>query len=192
MAALKYLGAGFSAGGQWFAGDAAADIGKSTNAQFQARAATRRAVAQREAEEERKNGALIAGRAVAVMAANGGTTDDVGALAQLGMIQSEQEYRAAIRLWTGEDEAAGMEEAGAIAEAEGKAKRTAYRFGAASTLLSSAADWYEPAAKATGWKADPKAKKGTINNPKYWHTSKGTTSNPKYGWAADPKYKGAT
>lgn len=164
MAALKYGGTGISAAGQWMAGDAYQDIGKSTNAQLQQRASTRRAVGQREAEEERRTGGLVASRAITVMAANGGTTDDVGAVAQQGFIDAATEYRAAIRLWTGEDEAAGLEEAGYVAEAEGNAKQFASRFGAATSLMTGAASWYDPTNKAT---TPPPAKKGTIGNPRY-------------------------
>ena len=107
---LKNIGTGLSAGAQIFGGYAADDVGQSMGAQLRERANTRRAVAQREAARERHMGKLVESRAVAVMLANGGTSDDVGAVMQLSKINAESEYRAMSHLWTGDDEADGMRE----------------------------------------------------------------------------------
>ena len=167
MAWLKFVGTGMSVGGQWIGGNAAEDIGDSMNKQFRARANTRRAAAQREAADERRMGDLRVGRAKAVMVASGGTSDDAQAVMQLSVLEGDAEYRAMTRMYTGEDEALGLEEQGMIAAMEGAAKKAASRWGAASTILSSAASWYDPKNTAK-WKADPKAKKGSKANPRYY------------------------
>jgi hypothetical protein len=186
MAWLKFVGTGMSAGGQWIGGNAAEDLGENMQGQYNARASTRRAVAQREAADERRMGDLRIGRAKAVMTANGGTTDDAQALMQLSVLDEDAEYRAMARMFTGEDEAMGLEEMGIAAAMEGEAKKAASRWGAGATILSSAASWYDPkntgVSKGTAWKKDPNAKKGSKANPRYYGGR--SIGNPSYDTGA--------
>lgn len=107
--------------------------------QLDAQAKTERAVAQRQANEERRQKELVISRARAVGAASGGGQDyDL-----LGDLEEEGEYRAATAMWEGEEAAKGRTNQANAARFEGKQAKKASRFKAAGTILGGATSFYD-------------------------------------------------
>jgi len=104
-------------------------------AQLEAAGKTERAIAQREAEEDRRQARLMQSRARAVGAASGGGID----LELAGDIAEEGEYRALTSIWEGEEAAKGRNAQAAAARFEGKqAKKAGYLRGASKAFSGAA------------------------------------------------------
>lgn len=108
-------------------------------AQLEAAGKTERAIAQREAEEDRRQARLMQSRARAVGAASGGGID----LELAGDIAAEGEYRALTSLWEGEEAAKGRKAQAAAARFEGKQAKKAGYLTAGKTLLSGGSSLFE-------------------------------------------------
>lgn len=87
-------------------------------------AAVLRGASHREASREREIGAHQKSRGLAIAAASGAGVQNPSILNAMAEIEAEAEYRAQSRLYTGEDEARGFEQAAATARLT--RKRTGY------------------------------------------------------------------
>jgi hypothetical protein len=112
-----------------------------------------RAVAQREAEAQRKNTRILASRALAVAAASGAGASDPTVTNIIGDIVGEGAYRAALAMYAGEEDAkmhefsaealrATGEFSAAARTAEGQSIAKAGDISAFSTLLSGGASFF--------------------------------------------------
>lgn len=92
------------------------------------------AVSQRSAERERRKGELALSRAMAVAAASGGGTQDLGKLFE-GIV-GETETNAGYALYGGTERAKGLRHRGAVGVAEGEHSARNLESRANATLLS--------------------------------------------------------
>lgn len=158
--ALQVGGSLISAKGQKDAGKAAnkqaqqAAQNEAVAAEFEARqadylAGQAKAVAQREAHEQRKSAGLLASRALALAAAGGGGASDPGVVDIINNIYSEGAYRSALAMYEGEEEARSLgisaqsrrlsgKSFGDARRAEGKSAVKAANTNMFSTLVSGA------------------------------------------------------
>ncbi len=128
---MMMIGMAMSAGGT-LAGGAADQAAADTQAmQLDQQAGQRRATAQRQAVESRREAKLLESRALAVGAASGGGVD----FTRIGDIAAEGEYRALASLYEGEEGALGLEAQAGAARTSGKNAMGAATFDAAGTLL---------------------------------------------------------
>lgn len=97
------------------------------------------------AEEERKKEFMYS-RALAVAAASGAGVDDPGMVALLGDLNAEGEYRVLSRLWTGQDEAQGLNFRAEAARREGDAAFEAGIITGLTSAVSSASSMGGPKA----------------------------------------------
>lgn len=104
--------------------------------QLVARAKARRAEGGAAAREEIRQKRLIKSRAQAVMAAQGANLSDPTLVNLMGDLEAEGQYRALSRLFEGDDEARGLEEAARIRRKEGKAAQKAGLFRGVTNVLS--------------------------------------------------------
>jgi hypothetical protein len=107
--------------------------------QYEQKAGQDRAMAQRRAQEERRQGQLAISRAQAI--AGGGGLDD-SVLDITGDIAAEGEYNALGAIYEGEQSALGSEMQAKGLRMQGKAARRAANFKSASTILSTASSMY--------------------------------------------------
>lgn len=128
-----------SAAGTIAGGAAEASNYKFQAAQMEQRAGQERAIAQREANEERRQGDLAASRARAVGAASGGGVD----FNRIGDIAMEGERNALMALYDGEERARGAEMDAASSRMSARNARTASYFSAAGTIARGASSMYE-------------------------------------------------
>lgn len=136
---LSTAGSAIGAVGAIQSGNAANAAAQHQAAQLEAAGQTERAIAQREAEENRRQARLMQSRARAVGAASGGGID----LDLAGDIAEEGEYRALTSIWEGEEAAKGRKAQAAAARFEGKQAKKAGYLKAGKTLLSGGASLFE-------------------------------------------------
>ena len=105
----------------------ASEEGESARAMldFQARqseqnAGTAIAIAQRQAEESKRQGRYVASRALAVLAASGGGASDPGAVRILANAEAEGAYRAQMAVYEGESKARALRMEATAARASGQ------------------------------------------------------------------------
>lgn len=118
-------GTALSVAGPIYAGSKASDAAGDEAEQLRRRAGARRGEAQRAAAEERRQNRFARSRAQAVIASQGGSLADPGAVNYMGDLEAEGEYAALARLYEGYDEAEGLDAAARARRREGKAARTA-------------------------------------------------------------------
>lgn len=97
----------------------------------------RMAATTRELAEEQRKKEFIYSRALAVAAASGAGVDDPGMVALLGDLNAEGEYRVLSKLWSGQDEAEGLNFRAEAARREGDAAFGAGLIGGVTSALSS-------------------------------------------------------
>jgi len=124
--------------GQIQAGNAADTAAKYEAAQLKQRALAQEATAQRAAIETTKKADYIQSRAIALAAAGGGDTTDVGTQNVLSDIKNEGEYRALTDLYEGRDAAASSRAQAEASLFEGKYAKQSSRYKAGGTILGSA------------------------------------------------------
>lgn len=107
--------------------------------QLEAKASTDRALAQRQAEEDRRQTELVQSRARAVGAASGGGLD----IKLAGDLEEEGEYRALTSLWEGEEAARGREQQAKTLRYEGRLARQTAGLKATKSILGGASSLYE-------------------------------------------------
>jgi hypothetical protein len=107
--------------------------------QYEQKAGQERAMAQRQAIEDRRQANLAISRAQAI--AGGGAGDD-GVLNLTGRIAAEGEYNALTSLYEGEQSALGREMQGTGLRMEGQSKRRAANWQSASTIMSTSSSMY--------------------------------------------------
>ena len=135
------VGTGLSAYGSYKKGREEKDALDAEAAILRKNANRRRAISQREANDERRLFELIESKALAKAAASGGGVANVTVQKVLSDISAEGEYRALSRMAAGEMDAKNMETDAAL---RNKAGRTAKKLGtiqAASNILQGAAQW---------------------------------------------------
>lgn len=94
-------GAGLTAYGTIYQGQAGADAAKFQAKQLQTKADQEMAIASRAADQKRREGALLTSRARAAAAGSGGGTDNATVTNILTGIQNEGEYNALIEMYNG-------------------------------------------------------------------------------------------
>lgn len=130
------LGTGLSAISSLSEGNDAKNAAKSQAAQLEMNANNSRATAQRQAIDQRKQGAYLSSRARALIAAGGGDASDSGSQDVLSGIDQEGEYRAMTALYNGEERARGYQGQADQALYEGNEKKKAGLYKAIPTILS--------------------------------------------------------
>lgn len=152
--ALSLIGTGLSVYGQLQQGRAAADAGRAQQAaayaeaeSLEQRAGQERAVGQRTAERVRQAGERVKARQRAVSAASGFASDDVGSQAIARGTEKEISMQELLALAQAEDEARVTEHqaalrrrGGDISRMQGEYGKRASRIGAATTLVTGAAN----------------------------------------------------
>lgn len=116
-------------------GNAARAAGNYQAAQLNQQAGQERAIAQRNAIEQRHKATLANSRALAVAAAGGGGASDPTVNNIMGDITGQGEYNALSALYTGEERARGMNMQADVARLEGKQARSASLLKAGTTIL---------------------------------------------------------
>lgn len=106
-------------------------------AQAEQQAGQTRAVAQRRAIEERRQGRIAASRAQAVGAAGGGA-GSVDIINRVADLEARGEYGALVAMYEGEDRARGLETQGSVMQFEGAQAKRAGNKAAQATLISGA------------------------------------------------------
>lgn len=134
------------------AGEAAAENGRLRRAAAEFKAQNARiaagqaiAVAQRDAEEQRRQGRYVGSRALALIAASGGGASDPTVVRILSNTAGEASYRASVALYRGLDQARSLrmqatadEYEGYMAEQAGLDTQVAYERKATGALFSAA------------------------------------------------------
>lgn len=134
---LMIAGSVVSAGSSILGGLYANDASKAMQKQYRHQANAERAVAQRQAVEERRNAERTESRALAVGAASGGGTLETPGFSDIVGGINEQGYMNYMnRLWEGDTTAESLLYQGKIARAEGRQKKQAGFLNAATTLLN--------------------------------------------------------
>jgi hypothetical protein len=142
-AAAPYVGAAASIGGTLLSAKGQKDSGKAAvkqaeqtaqnemvAAEYEARqaeylAGQTKAVAQREAYEQRRGAALMASRSLALAAASGAGTSDPTVVDLIGNIYAEGAYRSALALYEGEEQARSLDVAAQSRRLSGKSGASA-------------------------------------------------------------------
>jgi len=119
-------------------------------AQMRVNAGQALAAAQRDAYEERRQGTLVQSRAMALLAASGGSVTDPTAIHLLANNAGETAYRSAVALYKGEDEsrqlltqADATQASGRAAAETGRDVQKSYNFRAFGDLLQGGNSLYE-------------------------------------------------
>lgn len=143
---MPYIAAGSAvvgAAGAIKAGNDARDQAELAAQQMKEEADATQAAAQRQMIEDRRTANRLQSRALAVAAASGAGASDPTVALDIGRIQSEGEYRALSRLYSGDAEAQNLKRRAKATQAEGAAQQSASRWKAASTILSTGAGLYD-------------------------------------------------
>ena len=170
--ALSVAGTLIGAQGQQQAGKAAsaqasaAARNERVAAEFEAKqadylAGQSKAAAQREALEQRRAAALIASRALAVAAASGAGASDPTVVDLIGQIYAEGNYRSALALYEGEEQARSYEvsaaarrvggaSAASARTAEGQSIARASNLSMFSTLIKGGSSLFDRYGSVTG------------------------------------------
>lgn len=119
-------------------------------AQMRVNAGQALAAAQRDALEERRQGSLVQSRAMALLAASGGSVTDPTAVNLLATNAGETAYRSAVALYRGEDEsrqllanASATETSGKAAAQSGRDRQKSYNYRVFGDLMNSGSSLYE-------------------------------------------------
>lgn len=112
-------------------------------AQMRKRAGASRAEGQYASEEERRQAKLVQSRALAVSAASGAGVSNPTVTNILGDIDAEGDYRALIRRYSSETEAAGLEEQAIETIRQGRAAAKIQNIMAAATLFTDVPDLWK-------------------------------------------------
>lgn len=118
-------------------GNAANKQAKYEAAQMEANAGTNRAVAQRQAIEQRRKGRILESNLQAQAAASGASATDADVVGLAGDIGAESEYNALSNLYEGEEKARNLEGAASVRRWEGQQAKKAAKTKAISTALTS-------------------------------------------------------
>jgi len=114
----------------------AADEAASFNAQQLRRSAKEtEARGIREAKNIRREGDILQSDAIAALAAGGGSTTDPGAVSYLSKLEDISQYNQLAALYDAQTQAQGLRHRAQIVRYEGKVKKKAGYYKAASTLL---------------------------------------------------------
>jgi len=146
---LSLIGTGINVLGQQKEAAVADSNARSLAAQLNYNAGQTRAMAQRQAINERRNTAYLTSRAQALAAASGGSATDPTVTNVIGNIEGEGEYRALSALASGETQATGLETQARAARNQGSAARTAGNISSLSTVLSGASSFYDKYGRST-------------------------------------------
>lgn len=109
--------------------------------QLEHKAGQTRASSQQDARAEIRTARLQVSRGLAVAAAGGGGINNVTVTRAIANLEAEGDYRAGVRLYSGEEEAIGYEEGADVERREGRAAKKAGWMNAASTVLSGVGKW---------------------------------------------------
>lgn len=123
-------------------GEAAKNAADFEAKQMERNASEARAVAQREAVEQRRRATLAQSRALAVASASGAGALDNTLVDLIGDIGAEGELNSRSALYSGESRASGMETSASARRFEGSQTQRAGQMKAFSTLLSSGSSLY--------------------------------------------------
>lgn len=129
-------GTALQAIGQIQSGNAAAKAANYQAAEMRKNAGQERATAQRAAAEEHRRERIIQSNLIARSAGSGAGASDPTVIDLSGDIAEEGLYRANTALFTGEERARSLETGARLQQYEGKQKKRAGYYGAASTALS--------------------------------------------------------
>ncbi len=111
-------------------------------AQWDDKADVTRGATQREAAREKLIADYTGSTALAAAAASGAGVQNINVLNLMAEIEAEGEYRAASKLYTGDQEAQGMEDAADNLRRGGDAYRKAGKMQALSTILQGGSTMY--------------------------------------------------
>lgn len=109
--------------------------------QLEQRAGVTRGASQRAAIRELDVAENIQSRALALAAASGGGVTNPTVLNILADIEAEGEYRSLTQLYTGEDEARGMEAQAVSLRRTGRAKEKIGNLKSVGTILTGVSEW---------------------------------------------------
>jgi hypothetical protein len=112
-------------------------------AQLEVNAGQERAVSQRQAMEERRQGRLASSRALAVAAASGGGVDDPTIVNAMANLDGDAEYRARVALFEGNTRGDDLERQAKDRRREAKSVKTQSYFKAAGSLLGAGSTMYD-------------------------------------------------
>lgn len=101
------------------------------------------AAAQRTSLEHQRQAGLAQSRLQAVAAASGAGATDPGVLSLGGNIAGRGEYQSLMDMYTGENRAAGLNDAATADEMTGSADQTGSYFAAGGTILGGAASMFD-------------------------------------------------
>lgn len=152
MTALTVVSTVVSAAGTLMSGNAARGAANFEAAQMKQQAGQERAVAQRQAIEQRRQAGLANSRVQAVAAASGAGATDPTVLNIEGNNAATGEYNALSALYSGEEKARGFEMSAAARKYEGATARQSALLGAGGTLMGGAAKAYGSSPKSLNQK----------------------------------------
>ena len=139
--ALAIIGPVVSAVGSVIGGISANNTAKAQAKAMEIEANQRRASAQRQAVEKRKEAGLIMSRQQAVAAASGSGATDPTVIDLMETTAGRGEYQAQTIQYGGEEEGRGLQNQAAFTRAEGRNRMFASFIDAGSSMLSGANAW---------------------------------------------------
>lgn len=139
LPALMLAGSAVSAGGTIIGANSEAKGLRKEALQLDANAGQERAVSQRQAMDERRQGRFASSRALAVAAASGGGTDDPTVVNAIANLDGESEYRALTAMYEGNVRGDDLERQAKARRTEAKNVKKQALFKAGSTILGAAA-----------------------------------------------------
>lgn len=134
--AMSAIGTGLSVAGQMQSADAAEASAKRASQVAAVEAGQKRAVAQKQASEERRQGRIASSNLQAAAASSGMSASDIGVIDLEQDIAGEGEYRSMMRLYEGEQAAQNIITQGQSDSMMYKNKASEARWGAGGTALS--------------------------------------------------------
>lgn len=147
LPALMLAGSAVSAGGTIIGAKSEAKGLRREAAQLEVNAGQERAVSQRDAIEQRRQGRLASSRALAVAAASGGGVDDPTVVNAIANLDGESEYRALTAMYEGDTRGDDLERQAKARRTEAKNVKKQALFKAGSTIIGAGggiADRYRP------------------------------------------------
>ena len=111
--------------------------------QLDVNAGQERAVSQRQAMDERRQGRLASSRALAVAAASGGGVDDPTIVNAMANLEGESEYRALTAMYEGNVRGDDLERQAKDRRREAKSVKTQSYFKAAGSILGAGSTLYD-------------------------------------------------
>jgi len=146
--ALKVVGTAVTVMSVVKAGQAREAMADFDEEQLKSQGLHEKALADKQALEERRKAKLLESKAIARAVAGGAMATDPGVLDITTDIAEEGEYNALMALWEGEERAKGRRTQAAAARMEGKEIKRATKTKAISTAISGAGSAYSSWAKA--------------------------------------------